>query len=113
MSERIIPFPNKINNPPLFRGIQIDILIVGAGLCVGSFLLTAFFGGGIHSLFAVFFSLTLGLPLYVYAKKKMNRGYVSHWFWSRGRKKFQTKKSDRDNLPSDFLPKGFQTEFKD
>lgn len=106
-------FPDKINKPRMFRGRYIDQITFTACASLVAYVFFAFTIGDLHSFIGPLYMGVLSWFGYGYAQKKMKRGYIYHWFWTRGQINIKPQKKHLDNLPADFLPKGYECEFRD
>lgn len=110
---KVINFPNKINRPRLIGPLEADTVAVGGGSLTFFYFLTNFLI--VNSLvlkvivimalsFIVFF-------LYIFYKKNAKKGFLLHWLYIRSI--YLPKYKGYENLPQDFLPKGYEHEFRD
>lgn len=109
--ERPIAFPDRIHRYRLITVIEADTFFVA----MGSFIVTTFglaflglgglaflIGGGVAGTFVY---------VYTFYKEKFKRGFLEHWLYVRGLK--DPKYEGEEGLFLDFLPKGYDNEFRD
>lgn len=110
---KVINFPNKINRPRLIGPLEADTV----GVVIGSFSLFYFL---INFLIVnnLILKITLigalsavAIFLYIFYKKNAKKGFLLHWLYIRSI--YLPKYKGYENLPQDFLPKGYEYEFRD
>ncbi|RDU53366.1 hypothetical protein CQA49_06880 [Helicobacter sp. MIT 00-7814] len=109
--ERIIRFPDRIHRYRLITVIEADVFFLAAVSFVGIVFLLAFLG-----LKGKAFLIGAGISgtatyVYVFYKEKFKRGFLEHWAYTRGLR--DPKYEGEEDLPIDFLPKGYDNEFRD
>ncbi|RDU66447.1 hypothetical protein [Helicobacter equorum] len=109
--ERIIAFPDRIHRYRLITVIEADVFFLAIGTFIGATIglvllglggLAFLLGGGISGTFVY---------VYVFYKEKFKRGFLEHWLYVRGIR--DIKYEGEEGLYQDFLPKGYENEFRD
>lgn len=111
MSDKVVPFPNKINNPPLLFGFERDLAIAIPLITVSPVLLCLLLGATFYALPAGLLGYFIGKPAYMMFRKKMKRGYIAHWCWIRGRIYFVA--DPEDGFKSGQYISGYDVHFRD
>lgn len=94
MSDRLVFFPNKINNPPLLLGFERDLAIGIPLLIIAPIVVVVLLGMNTLIPFAGALGYFVGKPTFLLLRQKMRRSYIAHWFWTRGRPFFKTNPDD-------------------
>ncbi|PAF53812.1 hypothetical protein BKH42_03530 [Helicobacter sp. 13S00482-2] len=110
---KAIAFPNTINRPRLIGPIEIDTLITIFMAFFISFALGILILG-FQAIVLVLFSIITTVAttfLYSFYKKNAKKGFLFHWLYVNNL--FLPKYKGIEGLPSNFLPKGYECEFRD
>lgn len=110
---KIINFPNKINHSRLIGPLESDTVAVGGGTIMVSYFLLGFLivNGLILKLMLIAGLTTLAMFLYSFYKRNAKKGFLLHWLYIKSI--YLPKYEGFENLPKDFLPKGYEYEFRD
>lgn len=110
---KVINFPNKINRSRLIGPLEADtVAVVGGSFIFFYFLINFLIVSSLVLKLIVIASLSLVVSfLYVFYKKNAKKGFLLHWLYIRSI--YLPKYKGYENLPQDFLPKGYEYEFRD
>lgn len=111
MSERIIEFPDRIHRQRLIAAVEADNLFIAVSSFGVTVITFALLGMGGEA-----FMVGLGVGglvtyVYVYYKERFKRGFFTHWCYVKNYR--YPKYEGEEGLPKDFLPEGYENEFRD
>lgn len=111
MSERIIEFPDRIHRQRLIAAIEADNLFIAAGSFFATVILLALLGMGGEAFMGGLAVAGLIIYVYHYYKERFKRGFFTHWCYVKNYK--YPKYEGEEGLPHNFLPEGYENEFRD
>lgn len=107
-----VPFPLYLNAKKLFYKWEYDVILAAGA--TGSILFMIQLWFNLNILFAVAFSVAVSFFMmknYVKFFKKTRKGFITHWFYSKGFvTPINSQKVDFE-FEKDLIPPGFVTEF--
>lgn len=111
MSERVIEFPDRIHRQRLIAAIEADNLFIAVGSFFSVVVILALLGMGGESFLGGLVVGGVVIYVYNYYKERFKRGFFTHWCYVKNYR--YPKYTGEEGLRSNFLPEGYENEFRD